>query len=55
MVWLIMLLVFVFGTVTVILTIGVLAYCLRKKLKNGTKGGLPIGTHICIDIGWELQ
>ena len=40
MVWLIMLLVFVFGTVMIILIIGVLVCCLRKKLKNGTKGGI---------------
>ena len=40
MVWLIMLLVFVVGTVMIILIIGVLVCCLRKKLKNGTKGGI---------------
>ena len=38
MVWLVVL-VAVFGTVIIILIIGVLVYCLRKKLNNGTKGG----------------
>ena len=38
MVWVVVL-VAVFGTVIIILIIGVLVYCLRKKLNNGMKGG----------------